>query len=134
MYNIQMLSTVDTSFYSGKLPTLSPEAVEKAVSYGLPFSLFGFATVFFVLIVIMLVVVIFGKVFGSAKNKPVSSKKQETTAKTEAVVKETKPVEAAPADDNGSVVAAIMAAISAFRVSNGQSAGGFRVVSFKKRK
>ena len=42
-------------------------------------------------------------------------------------------VEAAPVADNGGIVAAIMAAISAFRASNGEG-GSFRVVSFKKRK
>lgn len=101
--------------------------------YGLPFSLFGFATVFFVLALIMFVIIIFGKIFGTAaENKP--SKKAPAPKKEVKV--ETVPVaqtvESIPVSNDAAIVAAITAAISAYRSSTGE--GSFRVVSFKKRK
>ena len=128
--NMQLLSVAE--FYSEKFDPASAEAVNKAVSYGLPFSLFGFAVVFGVLFVIMLIVVAFGKVFGAAQNKPKADTKK-VEVKAEPKVEQAQNV-AAPVIDNGGIVAAIMAAISAYRVANGESASGFRVVSFKKRK
>ena len=47
--NMQLLSVAE--FYSEKFTPGSAEALDKAVSYGLPFSLFGFAVVFGVLAV-----------------------------------------------------------------------------------
>ena len=135
--NMNLLSVVDP-FYSQKFAPGSAEALEKAASYGLPFSLFGFALVFGVLAVIMLIVIIFGKVFGVKQEKP-QVKEADNGKKSEEAVEKAAPVEtvavasASPASDNGSLVAAIMAAISAFRSANGVT-GGFRVVSFKKRK
>lgn len=128
--NMQLLSVAE--FYSEKFAPASAEAVNKAVSFGLPFSLFGFSVVFGVLLVIMLVVVAFGKVFGASQNKPKAEIKKVET-KPEPKVEQV-PVVSAPVSDNGGIVAAIMAAISAYRAANGESAGGFRVVSFKKRK
>ena len=132
--NMQLLSVAE--FYSEKFTPGSAEALDKAVSYGLPFSLFGFAVVFAVLAVIMFVVIAFGKVFGASQDKSKVKKKVEKKVEKmpEPKVNETPtPVVSTPVFDNGSVVAAIMAAISAFRGANGQS-GAFRVVSFKKRK
>lgn len=111
----------------------SKEAFEFAGSYGIPFSLYGFTLVFSVLAIIMVIVTVFGKIFGIKQDKPKVEKKPEKKPepKKEAAPA---PVAAAPVSDNGGVVAAIMAAISAYRAANGESAGGFRVVSFKKRK
>lgn len=128
--NLQLLA-VD-NFYVEKFAPGSAEALEKAVSFGLPFSLFGFAVVFGVLAVIMLVVLAFGKVFGAAQNQPKVEKKPQPKAEPK-VEAAPAPVTSAPVADNGGIVAAIMAAISAFRGANGES-GAFRVVSFKKRK
>ena len=131
--NLQLLSAAeDLLFYSEKFAPGSSEALGKAFSFGLPFSLFGFAVVFGVLAIIMLVVIAFGKVFGTKQEKPKAEPKQ-TEKKAEPKVESAPAAEIAPVVDNGSIVAAIMAAISAFRNSNGES-GGFRVVSFKKRK
>lgn len=129
---LNMLSVAENlTFYSEKFTPGSSEAVNKVLTYGLPFSLFGFATVFCVLALLMFMVIIFGKVFGAAAPK---KKERENTEKKPEVKVESTPVAApAPVADNGSVVAAIMAAISAFRASNGEG-GSFRVVSFKKRK
>lgn len=124
--NMQFLSVAE--FYSEKFAPASAEALDKAVSFGLPFSLFGFAVVFTVLAVIMLVVIVFGKVFGGQQDKPKLETKPEPKVEVQ-----TAPVAVTPVSDNGSIVAAIMAAVSAFRASNGES-GAFRVVSFKKRK
>ncbi len=108
--------------------------VGEAFSWGLSFSIFGFATVFTVLAVIMFIVIIFGKIFSST-NKNSSSGKKTEQPKQQVTASE---VPAAPAavevKDEGGVIAAIVAAISAFRSANGEGKGGFRVVSFKKRK
>ena len=111
---------------------MTDEAVSKA--FGIPFSLFGFASVFGVLLIIMIVIIIFGKVFGTTVEKP--AKQSVAAPKKEVAVESTpvnQPVEAVPVTNDTAIVAAIVAAISSYRSSNGEN-GGFRVVSFKKRK
>lgn len=137
MNSVQLLNTAaDMAFYTEKFAPGSGEALGKAVSFGLPFSLFGFAVVFGVLALLMVIIIAFGKIFGAAEAKASSKpavkeepKKQEAKAEQPAVV------EAAPAPvaSGNDIVAAIIAAITSFRAANGE-AGGFRVVSFKKRK
>lgn len=87
----------------------------------------GMGMVFLVLAILWMVLLIFKKVFYKDPNK--QEKKEE--APTEAPT----PV-AAPADD-GALVAAITAAVAAYIDSDpalsSQFAGGFRVVSFKKK-
>ena len=129
-------TTEEIEEYAEKTTPLSSEAIDKAVSYGVPFSLFGFATVFAVLAVIMFIVIIFGKIFGVSqpKQKPAEAKpepkKQQNSMSEETIPA---PVAVAPAVDDKGIVAAIIAAISSFRSANGEN-GGFRVVSIKKRK
>ena len=113
--------------------------VADALEYGLPMSLFGFAIVFGVLILIWGILARF-KVFfytiPNAKKNPAPKVKPEPKKEVKAEVKAEAPV--APAvqasSNDGEIVAAIMAAIEAYRSANGAAApGGFRVVSFKKR-
>ena len=113
--------------------------VADALEYGLPMSLFGFAIVFGVLILIWGILAQF-KVFfytiPNAKKNPAPKVKPEPKKEVKAEVKAEAPV--APAvqasSNDGEIVAAIMAAIEAYRSANGAAApGGFRVVSFKKR-
>ena len=111
----------------------SSEALDNAVSYGLPFSLFGFSIVFGVLAVIMAVVILFGKVLGASQSKKPAEKKQDVNKQTAAVAEEAPVAPVAVAADDKGIVAAIIAAVSSFRSANGEN-GGFRVVSFKKRK
>ena len=125
------------AFYTEKFTPVSGEALSKAVSFGLPFSLFGFAIVFGVLALLMVIIVIFGKVFGAAETKPAKKTEDKQAAKKEEP-KAQQPAVAdvqtvAPVADSNGIVAAIIAAITAFRGANGE-VGGFRVVSFKKRK
>ena len=110
------------------------DTVAEALSYGLPKALFGFLTVFFVLVIIWGILGLFRIVFsGFSKDETVKAKKQE-----KAVVKEIK--ESAPqvtsntiqTTDDREIVAAISAAISAYR-GQANNECGFRVVSFKKR-
>lgn len=128
----------DMEFASTKHEFLSPEALDNAVSYGLPFTLFGFSVVFAILAIIMSIVIVFGKIFGVAqpKQKQVEKKqepkKQQVEKQQNSGVEEA-PVAASPVADDKGIVAAIIAAISSFRSANGEN-GGFRVVSFKKRK
>ncbi len=132
MYNQVLSTAADLTFYSEKFSPFSSEALSKAGSYGLPFSLFGFMVVFGVLALIMVVVFLFGKAFsGSSKSKaPVAKPVKKEETKPAPVVES---VPSAPVSNDSDIVAAIVAAITAFRGSCGES-GGFRVVSFKKRK
>jgi len=87
----------------------------------------GVGMVFLVLAILWMVLLIFKKVF--YKDPAKQEKKEEATAEAPAPV-------AAPADD-GALVAAITAAVAAYIDSDpalsSQFAGGFRVVSFKKK-
>lgn len=89
----------------------------------------GYLLVFVVLALIWFLLAIFGKLFD---RKP----KEEADKEIEAAPKaapEPEPVPVAPAaqdQDDAAIVAAIVAAISAY---SGKSAGGFRVVSFRKK-
>ena len=87
----------------------------------------GMGMVFLVLAILWMVLLIFKKVFYKDLNK--QDKKEEAPAEAPAPV-------AAPADD-GALVAAITAAVAAYIDSDpalsSQFAGGFRVVSFKKK-
>lgn len=85
----------------------------------------GFALVFLVLGIIWFILAIFGKLF---------DKKSAETAEAEMTYADPAPAPTAPAPtpqtDDAAVVAAIVAAISAY---SGKPAGGFRVVSFRKK-
>ena len=87
----------------------------------------GMGMVFLVLAILWMVLLIFKKVFYKDPNK--QEKKEEAPAEAPAPV-------AAPTDD-GALVAAITAAVAAYIDSDpalsSQFAGGFRVVSFKKK-
>lgn len=113
--------------------------VGEALEYGLPMSLFGFAVVFGVLILIWGILSLF-KVFfytiPNAKKNPAPKVKE--APKPEVKAAPVTEVVSAPvvqtASNDGEVIAAIIAAIEAYRSANGAVApGGFRVVSFKKR-
>ena len=94
--------------------------------------LLGMVLVFAVLAIIFFALQIMRSIF---TKKSVKTQKAEVPAKTTeqpAVVKEEEiPAEAAAVADEGAIVAAIIAAISAH---TGKAPEGFRVVSFKKRK
>lgn len=83
----------------------------------------GMATVFLVLITLWVIIAIFGAV---AK----LTSKKETSAP--APVKAAEPAAAAQTDDT-EIVAAIIAAIEAYRADEGLTGQPYRVVSFKKR-
>lgn len=111
------------------------ESVGDAFAYGIPLSLFGFATVFAVLALIWGILSIFKVVFYTIPNARKNPKKANDVKKTETkvaqpVVTETASVQSTQDD---SIVAAIIAAIEAYRSETTGKTGGFRVVSFKKR-
>ncbi len=113
------------------------ESVGAALGYALPKALFGFCCVFCVLALIWGILILFKVFFYTIPNlsKNKLSKKQQKNTQQQAETQQT-PVEAsAPAAiDGNEIVAAIMAAISAYRNASGEGNGAFRVVSFKKRK
>lgn len=115
-------------------------SVSDALAYGLPLSLFGFATVFAVLVLIWAILGLFKLFFFSIpnakKNGAKAEKVKEAPAPKTEVKKEQAPVPvvaASTAANDAELVAAIIAAIKAYRTQTGTAVGGFRVVSFKKR-
>lgn len=111
--------------------------VGEALGYGLPLSLFGFCVVFFVLALLWGILTLFKLFFytipnnkkNSGSSAPVNNssvQKIEMNGGAAAAVLE-------PSLADNEIIAAITAAIEAFRSQSG-SVGGFRVVSFKKRK
>ena len=83
----------------------------------------GMGTVFIVLALLWAIIAIFGAVSKATAGK----------AKKAAPSPAPAPEEATPAEDNGEIVSAIMAAIEAYRAEEGLAGHGYRVVSFKKR-
>ena len=97
----------------------------------------GMGMVFLVLAILWMVLLIFKKVF---YKDPAKEEKKSKPAKTEAPASASAPVveapvAVAPVVDDGALIAAITAAVSAYIESDpaltSQFAGGFRVVSFK---
>lgn len=92
----------------------------------------GMGMIFLVLAVLWIVLLLFKKVFYKESTKPeIKSVPQPAEAPTPVAA----PVSVMPATDDGALIAAITAAVSAYIDSDpalkSQFAGGFRVVSFK---
>ena len=85
----------------------------------------GMATVFIVLITLWIVIAIFGAVSKAAAGKS----KKAVPADAPADI----PADGTTQADDGEIVAAIMAAVEAYRADEGLAGRGYRVVSFKKR-
>lgn len=89
----------------------------------------GMGTVFMVLIILYVILLIFGKAFSGSGKKNTDSKPAVQTVEP---VHEEAPVPAAA--DDGALVAAITAAIEAYRAENEKTNSAFRVVSFRQKK
>ena len=90
----------------------------------------GLGTVFMVLLILWGILSLFGVFFGTKQKKPAPAPKQ--APKAEPVQAESVP--AAPAvSDDGAIIAAITAAIEAYRAAEGTGTLPFRVVSFKRK-
>ncbi len=113
-----MLSTEDFS--------VPFDSVGDAFSFGLSRSVFGFATVFFILALLWGFVSLLKVFFYTIPEKRKKNNKPENAQTALSVTKE-------DFDEEG-IVAAITAAIASFRTAKGESPSGFKVVSFKKRK
>lgn len=99
------------------------------------FLLIGMGTVFFVLVLLWVVLAIFGSIANGA-NKKAATKAAPIPElpKTEEIPEPAAEVEEAPAaEDDGAVIAAICAAIEAYRAAEGKSSLPYRVVSFKRK-
>lgn len=108
------------------------ESVSDALAYGLPTSLFGIAVVFGVLALIWGILSIMKIFLYNIPNaKANKNKKESDEKKSQPEIVDAAPVTATSGDN--AVIAAIIAAITAFRGMTGEK-GSFRVVSFKKRK
>ena len=104
--------------------------VARFVQMGIPTAILGMATVFVVLALIWGCLEIFKYVFYTVPEKKKASAQAEVKDETVEAVEET-------ATDDGEIVAAIIAAITAMRsdeaAESGVAPGAFRVVSFRKR-
>lgn len=112
---------VDGEIVSEQLTTTME--LSDRIGYALQRTLIGLTIVFGVLAIIWLVLSLFKVVFYKDPNK-----KSEEKA---APVAEPAPAPLVTVSDNGAVVAAIIAAITAMRNEEGNT-GAFRVVSFKR--
>lgn len=99
----------------------------------------GLGTVFLVLIVLWGIIELFSYVFSSVGSSKKAEQPVQKPAEAKAEVKEEpavvaeETVEEIPAQDDGAVVAAIMAAIEAYRREEGTYSLPYRVVSFKRK-
>ena len=114
------------------------ESTGEALSYGLPLALFGFAVVFAILAILWGILSLFKVFFYVIPEKKKHAAKQTEVPSAAPAAPETVAAPAAPAAsaaaDDSELVAVISAAIAAYRSLAGESVGGFRVVSLKKRK
>ncbi|MBR4296112.1 MAG: OadG family protein [Clostridia bacterium] len=98
------------------------------IGYALQRTLIGLIIVFGVLATIWLLLSLFKFIFYKDPNKKSAEKKTEATS---APASKSEPVSVVKTQDDGAVIAAIVAAISTMRNEQG-IVGGFRVVSFKR--
>ena len=101
----------------------------------------GLGTVFLVLVILWGVIAVFGavakmserreqqRIMEEVRNSPAPN--DMTKGASAAPVPEP---EAAPAEDDGVLIAVITAAIEAYRAAEGKPAGSYRVVSFRQKK
>ncbi len=101
------------------------------IAYALQRTLIGVIIVFGVLAVIWLLLSLFKFIFYKDPNKKSTEKTVKPEPKQESKPVAPMPVAPAASQDDGAVVAAIIAAISAMRAEQGM-VDGFRVVSFKR--
>lgn len=108
------------------------DMLARFVQAGIPTAVLGIATVFVVLALVWGCLEVFKYVFYTlpeSKKKAASNVEAVTPAEVVETVEES--------SDDGEIVAAIIAAITAFRAEEsgegGKKSGGFRVVSFRKR-
>ena len=111
------------AFVNSQIPSAGePLSMSEKLSLAGEMILRGMATVFIVLALLWAIIAIFGAVSKSL------GKKEKTAEPVPA------PAEpAAEQADDGEIIAAITAAIEAYRASEGLAGHGYRVVSFKKR-
>ncbi len=92
----------------------------------------GMGTVFMVLILLWGIFAFSGRIFAGTGKKASEIKPESTPIQAAEPV--TVPEETAASDDDGALVAAITAAIEAYRTENGINNTAFRVVSFRQKK
>ena len=117
---------VDGVVESEKLTTAMD--LSDRIGYALQRTLIGLIIVFGVLAIIWLVLSLFKVIFYKDPNKKTTEKKPEPKVEVAPIPA---PVAVQATQDDGAVIAAIVAAISAMRNEEGIT-DGFRVVSFKR--
>ena len=119
---------------SGFVDTYGKNTWKRFVEGGLPTAVLGMVIVFAVLAILWGCLEVFKYVFYTLPEQ----RKKEAQGESDdapATVSKSVPVGEATYADDGEIVAAIIAAITAARAEEGMTApAGFRVVSFRKRK
>ena len=122
-----MMLEVDPSLYNSDALSMSQK-----LEIGGQMLLLGMATVFAVLATIWLVLKIFNIVFAGTPKQALTEKEKVVPAPK--APKKPTPAPAPAVQDDAALIAAITAAISAYRASEGVTETvGFRVVSFKRK-
>ena len=117
---------------TGTVTTEAPSRLDLFLETGLPTLLIGMLAVFAILGIIFVVLQIMRAVFTNNATKAKKVKTAEEPAvKAEEIPQASVAEETTPATDDCAIVAAIVAAISAY---TGKAPEGFRVVSFTQRK
>ena len=106
--------------------------IGERVAEGFEILILGMLMVFAVLAILWGVLAIFKVVFYDIPNKKKEKAEKAASQVTEPENREPAPATVAPSEDNGAIVAAITAALTAYFAESGEYSGGFRVVSFRK--
>lgn len=98
----------------------------------------GMGTVFMVLVLLWGILALFSVIFGTQAKKPADEEKTASAQQKPKTVQASetvsqKPASAAPASNDGALIAAITAAVEAYRAEEGNASLPFRVVSFKRK-
>lgn len=109
-----------------ELPTVSDK-----LSTGLTVMALGLATVFAVLAILWVVLLLFRVIFYHEKKAEPKAPQMPLQVPVTVPAKE-EQAPAAPEEDNGTLIAAITAAIAAYTEGDEEFASGFRVVSFRR--
>ena len=121
--------------YSPLFLTASGLSLSEKFSLSGEMLLRGMGTVFLVLAILWGIIALFSVFSGTAEKKPAAEKKPQAPVKKAEPKPEPAPAPApAPAQtDDGALIAAITAAIEAYRAEEGLSGLPYRVVSFKRK-
>ena len=123
---------MNMNFMIGALASMNTPPIGERVAEGFEIFVLGMLMVFAVLALLWGVLAIFKIVFYDIPQKKKENAERAADQAVKAEDTKPAPVAVAPIEDNGAIVAAITAALTAYFAESGEYSGGFRVVSFRK--